>query len=151
MLKTMKSKILVALALVAALAVGGGVAFAQGVEGGGFFGHRIARVLEKLNLTDQQENLALDVRDELKRAGKAMRQENHAAMDAVVAELDKPKPDAAKLHAVADQRIDAFRKVMHLGIDKFLTLHATFSDDQRQAFSAEMKHVSNMAKRHAAE
>jgi hypothetical protein len=140
-------RLIFSLALISTLAIGG-VAMAQ--AGGGFFGmpgQRFARVLEKLNLSDQQENLALDIRDEIHRQGKGMRQQHQVAMETVITELEKPKPDAQKLNALADQQIDNLRKMVHVGIDKFLTLHATFSDQQRRDFSAELRHMQDMAKR----
>jgi hypothetical protein len=146
-MKRPSNKIIFSLALISMLAVGG-AAMAQ--AGPGFFGmpgQRFARILNKLNLSDQQENLALDVRDEIHKAGQGMRQQHQAAMEAVITELEKPKPDAQKLNTLADQQIDNLRKVVHLGIDKFLTLHATFSDQQRRDFTAELRHMQDMSKR----
>jgi Spy/CpxP family protein refolding chaperone len=134
--------------LIASLAVGG-VALARGPGGGGggFFGPRMARLLEDLNLTEQQKDLAIDIRVGLKKQAKAMRRAHIASMDEVAAELAKPKPDAAKLHRILDQRAEEMRKLGHQAVDQFLTLHATLSNEQRAQLVAKLQKMEERAKK----
>jgi Spy/CpxP family protein refolding chaperone len=144
----MKMKTIMVGALVLALAVGG-VAWAGPGGGGGFFGGRMMRVLHDLQLTDQQEDLAFDIGHDIKKRARQMRKDAAGSLGTVSAELAKPKPDAAKLHAVADQRIEEMKKLAHYAIDRFLALHATLSADQRQELVKRLDKIDERRRRYS--
>jgi Spy/CpxP family protein refolding chaperone len=133
----------------AILVAGGGLAFAQGfgLGGGGGPHRRIAELLQRLSLTDQQEDMVVDLRKDLRKQGKALRQETMAGVDSVLGELDKPKPDAAKIHQLVDQRFEAARKTVHSVVDRLLQLHGTFSADQRRVLSEQVKRFHDRARK----
>ncbi len=134
--------------LVGVLAVGG-VAMAGGPHGGGgFFGGRIARLMERLNLTEQQQLKAIQIRSAIKERRKDAKGSRGADMELIAAELAKPNPDKAKLHALADQRIAEMQKNMHFTIDQFLELHGTLTAEQRTQLVESLKKGKKHKKHH---
>lgn len=131
--------------IAAALAVltAGGAAFARpdGMPKG-MPGMAFLRMLGDLDLTEAQELQAVRarrlVRDEMKEAHEA----TAASMGRVIAELEKPAPDAGAIHGVADEALGRLQKIVHLAIDQYLALHATFSPEQRQQVAAQAKEMN---------
>ncbi|MCC7384503.1 MAG: periplasmic heavy metal sensor [Deltaproteobacteria bacterium] len=149
----MKNKVIIISTLVGALALGT-VALAHpgegpegGRGGGGFLGHRIGKLIQRLDLTDTQEDLAIDIRSDLKKEGRALKRAGFTRMNDLSAELAKPKPDAARLKQIADQMLEEQRKLVHTGIDRYLQLHATFSNEQRQRLVEQLKRGQERAKK----
>lgn len=135
---------LVAASVVSALALGG-VALAgphkgRGGPGGpGGFGFRLMRMVNHLDLTEEQEVKAVRLRHQLKEEMKAMKGDREQTMKTIAAELKKPTPDAAKLHGIADQMMARMTKMTHATIDKFLELHATFTPEQREKLGTQLE------------
>jgi Spy/CpxP family protein refolding chaperone len=61
-----------------------------------------------------------------------LREENQAAKAEAVKQLQSDKPDAAKLHALVDQRMDAVRAFAHRVVDAALSAHQTLTPEQRK-------------------
>jgi uncharacterized membrane protein len=117
----------------------GGVAFAGqfgGHGGGGPHGWggpmALMQLVNRLDLSDQQELQLIKIRKSMHQEGKQARQEMQANISQIADELEKPAPNASKIHGVADQAMQRFSKVVHGAIDQFLTLHATLTPDQRE-------------------
>jgi Spy/CpxP family protein refolding chaperone len=137
------------LALAATLVGAGGVALARGPGGhgkGGFFGHRINRLLKKLDLREDQEDMALRFHVDMRKKRKAMKKDMASTMNAVSVELAKQQPDSARLHKLADQRLEAMRGMMHERIDAVLQIHATLDQQQRDKLTHELKRASKRAR-----
>src|SRR5687768_11403036 len=113
----MKKNIVAAVVLALGLAGIAGTALAKG-PGGLLGGRRMMRILEELNLTDQQEDMIAEIRRDMKEKRGVMKQARKETVEVALTELEKPSPDKARLHAIADQRIEDMRKMVHQGIDK---------------------------------
>ena len=101
---------------------------------GGMIGPRIFKTLRAIDLTPEQDKIAVKMRNELRNKRKAVKKENQAQAKEVLRELKKPTPDAKRLHALAAARMRQRQEMMHTSIDRFLSLHATMSDAQRAEF-----------------
>ncbi len=114
----------------------GGVALAEGGGPKGW-GHgrmpgmALMRAMERLDLSDQQELQLIKIRKNLHQQGKEARQDMAASVSQVLDEIEKPNPDAQRIHGIADQAIQRFSKIVHSGIDQLLAFHQTLSPDQR--------------------
>ena len=113
----------------------------------GLPGRKMMRLLEDLNLTDQQEDMIVEMRREMRDKRGAFKQVRKESMETAMTELEKASPDKAKLHNLADQRIEGMRKMVHQGIDKFLALHATFSAEQRKTLTTRIRKLHERAAR----
>lgn len=127
----------------AALAIGtlsvfalGGAAIAKGGHGGPFGG--MSRIVENLDLTPEQQELGMALREEAKADHEAQRESRSAAFETIQIELAKQNPDSAALHGLIDAQLASMSVSMHERLDGFLTLHATFTDDQRATLVDEM-------------
>jgi Spy/CpxP family protein refolding chaperone len=114
----------------------GGVALAQGGGPNGWGrghipGMALMRAMERLDLTDQQELQLIKIRKNLHQQGMDARQEMAASVSQVLDEVEKPAPDAQKIHSIADQAIQRFSKVVHSGIDQLIAFHQTLTTNQR--------------------
>lgn len=138
----MKKKTLIATTLVGLLAFG---TVASADPGGGFF--RMGRFLQKLDLTEAQEDQAIAMKKDILRESKEARQQALGSLGEVGAELKKPKPDAARLHALADQRIADVTKVVHYAIDRFLVFHASLDAKQRAELGENLDRTQRRAKK----
>ena len=47
-------------------------------------------------------------------------------------EWDAENPDREEIHKVVDERVDAFRKVLHVAADGLIELHSILTPDQRK-------------------
>jgi hypothetical protein len=74
----------------------------------------------------------IHIRKNLMAQGKELRQELQPQVSQVFDELEKPAPDAAKLHGIADDVLKRITRITHSAIDQALALHATFSPEQRE-------------------
>ena len=120
---------LIAGALVGALAIGG-TATAKGFGRGG--GFPLMRIMRHLDLTEEQEIQAVKIRRAMREKRKAARQEMQATMDRVRLELTKENPDPQVLHGAVDQAAAQMTAGMHEAVDQFMTMHKTFSPEQRE-------------------
>ncbi len=123
----------------------GGVAFAGGFGGGGGcgFGHgrAMAHIVRVLDLTDTQEDLAMDIRHDLKKRMVQTKRESHTHLEEAVDELEKAKPDAARLHQLVDDRMAAMTKNAHYAVDRMLELQQTFTPEQRANLGERMERM----------
>ena len=115
----------------------GGTAIAKGGGHGGPFGG-MHRIVEQLDLTPEQQELGMALREEAKADHDAQRESRNAAYDTIRAELALEQPDSAALHSLIDEQLALMSVNMHDRLDGFLTLHATFSADQRATLVEEM-------------
>jgi Spy/CpxP family protein refolding chaperone len=167
MKNTHSSRLLLASTLAATMALGG-VALAQpgpgACQGGGDCmgqgpgrGHggrhggpggmgpagKLLRLMETLDLTEQQEVALVRLRRELREEGKANFEARKADRVAMAAELAKATPNAAVFHQHLDQRLERQRVQGHAMIDKVLKFHATLSPEQKQALAERLTQVQD--------
>ena len=68
-----------------------------------------------------------------------LRTDGMAAKATALAQLEQPKPDGAALHALVDERFDAFRAFAHTAVDAVLKAHETLTPEQRTEVMAKIK------------
>jgi Spy/CpxP family protein refolding chaperone len=135
------NKKIAALTLTAALGLAGTAAIAApGGHGGPPF-LPMMRALRHMDLTDAQEDAVYRMGKELRNEGRAARNNAMASMAEAANELEKAKPDGAKLHRIADERIAEMTKLVHSAIDKFLGVHATLTPEQRATLAKDLRRV----------
>ena len=115
----------------------GSTAVAKGGGHGGPFG-AMSRVIEQLELSPEQMELGSAMRDQAKTDQAALRTIRSVAFDTIQAEMALEQPDSALLHSVIDEQLASMSVTMHDRLDDLLTLHATFSAEQRATLVQEM-------------
>lgn len=129
--KSSKKWMLAGGAIVLALTVGTAAYAHHRGGGGGFGGHVFHRVLRNLDLTEEQEVMAVRLMREMREEGRVQREAHRAELEALRAQLGVEQPDATRLHAMLDEEAQARTKLGHQAIDRFLEFHATLSAEQR--------------------
>lgn len=95
--------------------------------------------LDDLDATEAQRTSIHAVKDRLLNDGQALMEEQKAARTEALTQLESATPDAAKLHALVDARIDAFRAFAHKATDAVLEIHRTLTPAQRQTLASDIR------------
>jgi periplasmic protein CpxP/Spy len=103
---------------------------------------RLDEALSDLDATPAQRDRLHAIKDRLL----ANVQDLHAGQDAaraeVLAQWKSDQPDAARLHALVDARIDALRAVAHQAVDAGVEAHGILTPEQRAKVTAKIeRHV----------
>lgn len=119
-----------------------------GFRGGGWGGHgrdpervkqfvtaRLDDRLESLHATDAQKKEIQGLKDGLFTDGQRLFTDNQDARQEALAQWDAEKPDATRVHALVDARVDAMRAFAHKVADAFLRAHDILTPTQRQQVS----------------
>lgn len=142
----MMKKLAVAGSAVLAVVLLSGFAF----RGGHGWGHNPERIkqmitwrlndkLEDLDATDAQRQSIHAVKDRLFDEGAKLMEEQHGARAEAFTQLSSDTPDAQKLHALVDARIDAMRTFAHKMTDAALEVHGTLTPEQRKELATEFR------------
>lgn len=97
-----------------------------------FVTHRLDHVLDKIDATAAQEAEVHRMKDHLFLEFEAAHAGSKAAHRTILAEWNSDKPDAKKLHALADERVAAYQKAVHEAVDGMVQVHQTLDKGQRQ-------------------
>jgi Spy/CpxP family protein refolding chaperone len=142
----MKKKLAVATSAVLAVLLLSGFAF-RGGHGWGRDPERIRQMmtwrlndkLEDLDATDAQRQSINAVKDRLFDEGAQLMQDQQAVRVEAFNQLASDNPDAQKLHALVDARIDAMRAFAHKLTDAALEVHRTLTPEQRKELATEFR------------
>jgi protein CpxP len=97
-----------------------------------FVTNRVEDVLDDVDATPDQRAKILAMKDRMLDAAKAVHQDQGATHEALLdAWKSDAQPDAAKLHALVDQRADEMRKLAHEAVDAGIEVHGILTPDQR--------------------
>jgi len=96
---------------------------------------RVGHVLDKLDATDTQRALVAAKVETLFAAFHEARGDRKALKAEVLAQWNSEKPDAARLHALVDERIEAMRVAAHAAVDAGLEVHGAFTPEQRASLA----------------
>jgi Spy/CpxP family protein refolding chaperone len=99
---------------------------------------RVEDALDDLDAAPEQRAKVLALKDRLLQQGMAAREGHRETVQEVVAQWDAATPDAAKLHALVDARIDAMRRLAHEAADAGVELHAVLTPEQRAKLSRKL-------------
>lgn len=140
------------LALFGALA--GGFLLLTGFAGGGcgrhhgprspeevqaMVGEHLDDALARLKATDAQKQQLHAIKDKLVADGLALRQDHDAVRAELLAQWKADRPDAARLHALVDLRIDALRAFAHEAVDSGIQAHGVLTPEQRAQVTARIE------------
>jgi protein CpxP len=142
----MMKKLAIASSALLAVVLLSGFAF----RGGHGWGHNPERLqqmvtwrlndkLDDLDATDAQRQSILAVKDRLFADGVKLMEEHHGVRQEAFQQLASEAPDAQKLHALVDARIDAMRAFAHKMTDAALEVHGTLTPEQRQELATEFR------------
>jgi Spy/CpxP family protein refolding chaperone len=97
----------------------------------GFISSRVDDALDDIDATDVQREKVNAVKDRLFEEAMSLREDNREARLSALEELERDQPDANKLHALVDSRMDEARKMMHEAVDGVLEVHGSLTPEQR--------------------
>jgi Spy/CpxP family protein refolding chaperone len=138
-------------ALVAVVGIVGLVGFAGGGCGRGhghgrdpartaaFVTDRVDDFLDDVDATPEQRTRIHAVKDRLLAAGQKARAGHEAAHAALHAEWKAEQPDAAKLHALVDERIEEMRALGHEAVDGGVEVHGILTPEQREKLTRKVE------------
>ena len=143
----MKKQLLVAGSALLAVVMLSGFAWRGGHGGWGrdpermkqFVTWRLDDKLEDLDATEAQKKSIQALKDRLFEDGKQVMADGQAARAEAFAQLSSDTPDAQKLHALVDARIEAMRAMAHKATDAALEAHQVLTPEQRKALAAEYR------------
>ena len=110
-----------------------GTVGAQAAARPGSFGHgaHLARLVQQLDLTDDQQVQADEIRDAMRSHHEEMRADRGEHKAELLAQLGNASVDREAVHTEIDSKLAEQASFMHEMADMFLDLHASLDDDQR--------------------
>ncbi len=109
-----------------------------------FVTNHVEDALDDLQATPDQRARILAVKDRMLDAAQQVHGDRKATHEALLAEWKSDKPDAAKLHALVDQRVEEMRKLAHQAVDAGIEVHDTLTPDQRAQADEEDRAVAQV-------
>ncbi len=143
-----------AIGIAAVLAVGLGLV---GIVGFRFGGHcrsrdpahvaamateHVNEMLDEVGATPEQRTQILAIKDRLVADGQKLHEGHAATHDELLAQWKSDQPDAARLHALVDQRTEELRAFANEAVDAAIQVHGILTPEQRAK-------LAKKAERHA--
>jgi periplasmic protein CpxP/Spy len=138
----MKKGILFGGALVAALALLAGFAARHEMRSKrayGFLSYRVNSILDEIEANDLQRTQVNAIKDELFKDGLALKQANQALRKELIAQWDSEVVDSAKIHALVNERVEAFRAFASKAADDAVKVHDLLTSEQRAQLKEELE------------
>lgn len=99
---------------------------------------RIDRMLDQIKATDAQRAQINQIKDQMFQEGTALRQAQADLKKELMAQWESPQVDAAKVHALVDQRTEAFRAMAQKAADAAIQVHDLLTPEQRAQVQKEL-------------
>jgi Spy/CpxP family protein refolding chaperone len=96
-----------------------------------FLTWRVDDALDELEATDAQRARVNGVKDRLFQAALTQHEAHRATRGEFVTQLASERPDAQRLHALVDARVEAMRALAHQAVDGMLEVHGSLTPAQR--------------------
>lgn len=96
-------------------------------------------VLDDLDATDDQRTRLQGIRARLLGEAGGLFADREATHAEVLAQLGAATPDAARLHALVDAKIEAYRKLGHDAVDGFVEAHGVLTPAQRAELEKKLR------------
>lgn len=100
-----------------------------------FVTDRVDDALDDIDATPEQRAQIHAVKDRLVEAAVKAHQGRRATHDTILEEWRSASPDAAKLHALVDERVDEMRALAHEAVDAGIEVHGILTPEQREKIS----------------
>lgn len=104
----------------------------HGGRGGPGVGRALHRLIRVVDLTEEQEVMAVRLSRSIREDAEAARKEHRAKMIAIARKVAGGETDPGELHALVDSLGQARNAMGHRVVDAFLQLEGTFTDAQRE-------------------
>jgi periplasmic protein CpxP/Spy len=105
----------------------------------GFLSFRVNSILDEIKANDSQRAQVNAIKDELFKDGLALKQANRALRKELIAQWDSDAVDSAKIHALVDERVEAFRAFASKAADDAVKVHDLLSPEQRAQLKQELE------------
>ena len=137
----MKKILLTALALVLAAAGTLTLTAFRGHHGDPtrFITNRVEDLLDSVQATDAQRQQILAIKDKLVADLKNLRASHADLHKELLAQWQSDQPDAARVHAIVDERATAMKAFADEFADAMLQVHAILTPDQRAKVTAKIQ------------
>lgn len=93
--------------------------------------NHVEDALDDLHATPDQRTRILAVKDRMLAEAQQAHGDRKATHEALLDAWKSDAPDAAKLHALVDQRVEEMRKLAHEAVDAGIEVHGILTPDQR--------------------
>lgn len=125
---------------------------AQAAASPGFgHGRHLARLIQQLDLTDDQQAQAEEIRDAMRSHHEAARAERDERRDDMLAMLGSADVDRDAVHAEIDAKSAEKTAFIHEMADMFLDLHASLDDEQRATLVEQAEEAAERMEQHRGE
>lgn len=104
---------------------------------------RLDDYLDDVKASDAQKTRILAIKDRLMPQAAALAASQKKVREEVAAQLASDRPDAARLHALVDQQMDAIRALAHKSVDGVVEAHSTLSPEQRAPAMKKMRRLAS--------
>jgi len=105
----------------------------------GFVSYRVNSMLDDIHATDAQRAQINAIKDELFNDGLTLKQANRSLRKDLVAQWDSDAIDSAKIHAMVNDRVEAFRAFANKVADDAIKVHDLLTPEQRAQLKAELE------------
>lgn len=100
---------------------------------------KVDDALDALDATEAQRGQVGQIKDRLLVEAPALAQGGEKARAALLEQWSSPKPDAARVHAIVDERIEAFRAMAHKVADAAIEVHGILTPEQRKQVASRIE------------
>jgi periplasmic protein CpxP/Spy len=104
-----------------------------------FVTDRVDGLLDDVDASPDQRARVHAVKERMLAAGQTAREGRKEAHDALVAEWKSATPDAARLHALVDERVEEMRALAHQAVDAGVEVHGVLTPEQREKLTRKME------------
>lgn len=104
-----------------------------------FVTEHVDDTLDDLEATPAQRERIHAVKDRMLERAQAARAGHAEARAEVLAQWKAETPDAARLHALVDARVEAMRAIAHEAVEAGLEVHGTLTPEQRAELTSKIE------------
>jgi periplasmic protein CpxP/Spy len=104
----------------------------HGRDPAAFVSARVEDLLDDLDATPDQRTRILAIKDRMVDAGKKAHLAKGEVRDTLLGEWKSASPNAQKLHALVDERVEAMRAFAHQAVDAGVEAHDVLTPEQRE-------------------
>lgn len=114
-------------------------------------GRHLARLIQQLDLTEDQQAQAAEIREAMQGHHEEMRAERESRRDEMLGLLGSASVDREQVHAEIDAKLAEQSTFMHDMADRFLDLHASLDDAQRATLVEQAEQAAERMEQHRSE